>query len=165
MAASFRCAGACKPGMLIRAEKTPDGMKGILVSYAPDDTAAYAIKLDAQGKDISRERLRARRRSGALCRKSLTGRSRTPRREAAARRPRQAVDARRGGPAGRRTGSWWSPRAGGPVPADRAAGLAVDARAGGGGGRGRAAMPEGYTEPIHDADVRLQTDGLEHARG
>src|SRR5262245_13171033 len=44
LAASFRCAAACKPGVLIRAEKTPEGMKGILVSYAPGETGAYAIK-------------------------------------------------------------------------------------------------------------------------
>ena len=36
LAASVRCTGACKPGVLIRAEKTSDGgMKGIFVSYAP----------------------------------------------------------------------------------------------------------------------------------
>src|ERR1700676_1347042 len=30
--ASFKCAGACKTGVLVRAEKTPQGMKGIYVS-------------------------------------------------------------------------------------------------------------------------------------
>jgi len=40
LAASVRCEAACKPGLLLRAEAVPGGgMKGILVSYAPDDTA------------------------------------------------------------------------------------------------------------------------------
>ena len=30
---SFRCTGACKPGVLLRAEKSPEGMKGVLVSF------------------------------------------------------------------------------------------------------------------------------------
>src|SRR5262249_32494982 len=56
--ASFRCAGACKPGVLLRAEKTAGGMKGILVSLAEDDVASYRVTIDQQGKETSRERLR-----------------------------------------------------------------------------------------------------------
>ena len=59
LAASVRCAATCAPGLLLRAEALPDGgMKGIFVSYAPDDTGAYAVTIDAQGKITSRERLR-----------------------------------------------------------------------------------------------------------
>ncbi len=59
LAASVRCEAACKPGLLLRAEAVPGGgMKGILVSYAPDDTAAYAVVIDAQGRITSRDRLR-----------------------------------------------------------------------------------------------------------
>ncbi len=68
-----------------------------------------------------------------------------PRRDAAARRPRRAVDAQarlRRPPDQQLV----VPPAGGPVPAHLAAGLVVHA-GGGGGGRGRAAMPEGYTNP------------------
>src|SRR3954454_7377970 len=28
LSVSFRCAGECKPGIIVRAQKTPDGMKG-----------------------------------------------------------------------------------------------------------------------------------------
>src|SRR6478672_8844527 len=33
VAASIRCAAACKPGLLLRAQKTAEGLKGILVTY------------------------------------------------------------------------------------------------------------------------------------
>src|SRR5204863_2998858 len=52
--ASFHCAGACQTGVLLRAEKTADGMKGIYVSLAGADIAGYDVKLDAQGKETSR---------------------------------------------------------------------------------------------------------------
>src|SRR5439155_14909961 len=55
--ASFRSAPASKAGVLLRAEKMPDGMKGIFVSLADGDVAAYDIVMDAQGKEISRARL------------------------------------------------------------------------------------------------------------
>jgi 3-keto-disaccharide hydrolase/FG-GAP-like repeat len=57
--ASFLCNGGCKPGVLLRAEKTPDGgMKGVYVSLAEGDVAPYAVKLDAQGRETGRDRLR-----------------------------------------------------------------------------------------------------------
>ena len=43
----------------MRAEKTPQGMKGIFVSLTSGDVAAYRITLDAEGKELTRERLRA----------------------------------------------------------------------------------------------------------
>src|SRR5579872_4456510 len=54
---SFRCSEGCKAGVLLRAEKLPDGMKGVFVSLAEGDVAAYNIVLDAQGKEVSRARL------------------------------------------------------------------------------------------------------------
>src|SRR4051812_27995985 len=30
-AASYKCTGGCRPGVLLRAEKTPSGMKGVFV--------------------------------------------------------------------------------------------------------------------------------------
>ena len=51
---SFHCAGACQTGVLLRAEKTADGMKGIYVSLAGGDIAGYDVLLDAQGKETSR---------------------------------------------------------------------------------------------------------------
>ena len=55
--ASFRCAGACKSGVLLRAEKTADGMKGVFVSLAEGDVAGYDVTLDAQGKEVARGKL------------------------------------------------------------------------------------------------------------
>jgi hypothetical protein len=57
--ASFRCAEGCKTGVLLRAEKTPQGMKGIFVSLTAGDVAPYRITLDAEGKELTREKLRA----------------------------------------------------------------------------------------------------------
>jgi len=56
---SFRCTGACKTGILLRAEKTPQGMKGVYVSLTEGDLAAYDVTLDAQGAEISRTKLPA----------------------------------------------------------------------------------------------------------
>jgi hypothetical protein len=56
---SFRCSAACKPGVLLRAEKTGDGgLKGIFVSLSEGDLVSYRITLDSQGRETSRERLR-----------------------------------------------------------------------------------------------------------
>jgi len=54
---SFRCSGPCKSGVLLRAEKTPQGMKGVYVSLSDGDVAPYEISLDAQGNETSRNRL------------------------------------------------------------------------------------------------------------
>src|SRR6266550_3889944 len=51
---SFHCAGACQTGVLLRAEKTADGMKGIYVSLAGGEIGGYDVILDAQGKETSR---------------------------------------------------------------------------------------------------------------
>jgi hypothetical protein len=56
---SFRCSAACKTGLLFRAEKTPDGMKGVYVSLTEGDIAAYEITLDPQGAEVSRAKLPA----------------------------------------------------------------------------------------------------------
>ncbi len=52
----FRCAGACTAGILLRAEKTPDGgLKGIYVQ--PGEANTFEIALNAQGKEVSRAAL------------------------------------------------------------------------------------------------------------
>jgi len=56
--ASFRCPAGCRTGVLLRAEKTADGMKGIYVSLTEGDVATYRVTLDAQGKELQREKLR-----------------------------------------------------------------------------------------------------------
>ena len=48
--ASFRCAGNCRTGVLLRAQKTETGMKGIYVSLTQGDLASYRVTLDAQGQ-------------------------------------------------------------------------------------------------------------------
>ncbi len=57
--ASFRCSEGCKTGVLLRAEKTPQGFKGIFVSLNAQDLAPYRITLDADGRELTREKLRA----------------------------------------------------------------------------------------------------------
>ncbi len=56
--ASFRCTGGCKTGIMVRAQKTADGMKGLFVSLTEGDQALYRITLDAQGQEKTREKLR-----------------------------------------------------------------------------------------------------------
>jgi hypothetical protein len=56
--ASFRCAEGCQTGVLLRAEKTSQGMKGIYVSLTAGDVANYRVTLDAQGQILQREKLR-----------------------------------------------------------------------------------------------------------
>ncbi len=60
------CAAGCKAGVLLRAEKTPDGgMKGVYVSLTEGDLSSYAVTLDAQGVEKSREQLSTGRAGGA----------------------------------------------------------------------------------------------------
>ncbi len=133
VAASLRCAAECKVGVLLRAEKTPDGgMKGIFVSYTPDDIAAYAITLDAQGHELSREKIRP---GGGQARFVANADGTQP----------NAAPGRGGrGPAPAAAGPGGGGGRGGPAGA-AARGAGRGARAG--GGRGRAGMPDGYTNP------------------
>src|SRR4051794_22350844 len=56
---SFRCSSPCEAGVLLRAEKTAEGMKGVYVSLKEDDVATYRITLDANGQETGRTKLRA----------------------------------------------------------------------------------------------------------
>ena len=56
--ADFKCVGACRTGVLLRAEKTPTGMKGVFLSLDDSEVGGYAVTLDANGKIVTRERLR-----------------------------------------------------------------------------------------------------------
>jgi hypothetical protein len=54
----FRCSGACNPGVLLRAQKTPEGgWKGIYVPLAEGEVDSYDVVLSAAGKELSRTRL------------------------------------------------------------------------------------------------------------
>ncbi len=55
--ASFKCPAGCQAGVLLRAEKTPQGMKGIYVSLTEGDLASYRVSLDAQGQEVRREKI------------------------------------------------------------------------------------------------------------
>lgn len=57
-AASFRCRGACTVGLMLRTESAPSGTKGVYVSLMGGERGTYAVKLDAQGAETGRERLR-----------------------------------------------------------------------------------------------------------
>ena len=109
--ASFKCTGACKTGILLRAEQTPQGMKGVYVSLTEGDLGSYEVTLDAGGHELTREALSR----GAGGNASMT------------RFVPAATDAGRGGAAGGGRGA-------APAGAPGAAG-AAGAR-GGFGGRG-----------------------------
>ena len=58
------CTGGCKTGVLLRAEKTATGLKGIYVSLTEGDLASYAMQLDAQGLETQRTQLPSAGRGG-----------------------------------------------------------------------------------------------------
>ena len=55
----FQMPSGAKTGLLLRAEKTPSGTKGVYVSLSEGEQGAYAVTLDANGKELTRERLRS----------------------------------------------------------------------------------------------------------
>jgi Domain of Unknown Function (DUF1080)/FG-GAP-like repeat len=57
--ASFRCAPGCKAGVMLRADKAPDGgLKGVFVSLTEGDLASYQVTVDARGTETARTPLR-----------------------------------------------------------------------------------------------------------
>jgi 3-keto-disaccharide hydrolase/FG-GAP-like repeat len=56
--ADFKCVSGCRTGVLLRAEKTPTGMKGVFLSLDAGEVGGYAVTLDANGGILTRERLR-----------------------------------------------------------------------------------------------------------
>jgi hypothetical protein len=56
--ANVRCERPCRTGVLLRAEKTPDGgMKGVYVSLADADFVSYHMTISADGRETQRERI------------------------------------------------------------------------------------------------------------
>ena len=55
---SYRCTGSCRAGILLRAEPTPQGMRGVYLSLEDADPVAYSVTLDQSGRELSRDRLR-----------------------------------------------------------------------------------------------------------
>ena len=64
--ANVHCSAGCKTGFLLRAQKTPAGWSGLYVSMTPDDLGAYAVTLDATGKELSRQKLEKTDSEGGL---------------------------------------------------------------------------------------------------
>ncbi|MEO5740670.1 MAG: DUF1080 domain-containing protein, partial [Vicinamibacterales bacterium] len=116
--ADFKCAGGCRTGVLLRAENTPTGMKGVFLSLDDGEVGGYAVTLDANGKIVTRERLRP---GGGLMRVAPSAADAAA---AAAARGRGAAGA---GAQGR--GAPGAPAAQAP------------------GGRGRGVLPSGATLP------------------
>jgi hypothetical protein len=56
--ALFKSTGNSETAILLRMEKIPEGHRGVLLSLKKDSVAPYSILLDANGKEIKRERLR-----------------------------------------------------------------------------------------------------------
>ncbi len=54
----FRCADACDTGVLLRAQKTAAGTKGVYLSLKGDEVTAYNVTLDNEGKETGREKAR-----------------------------------------------------------------------------------------------------------
>ncbi|HTH81648.1 MAG TPA: FG-GAP-like repeat-containing protein [Mucilaginibacter sp.] len=54
---SFKCTPGTETGILLRAEKSAEGIKGLLLSIKDAEAGLYHITLDAQGKELSREKL------------------------------------------------------------------------------------------------------------
>ena len=62
---NYRCTGACKSGVLLRAKKTPDGgMKGLFVSLTDGEYGSYYLTVDAAGKETARDRIVVPTRGG-----------------------------------------------------------------------------------------------------
>jgi hypothetical protein len=57
--ALFKSSGSNETALLLRMEKTNEGYRGVLLSLKKNDVVPYSVSLDANGKEIKRERLRA----------------------------------------------------------------------------------------------------------
>jgi hypothetical protein len=55
-----------KVGVLFRLHKAGDGWQGVYVSLSEGDQASYAVKLDANGKEISRDKLQKSDTEGGM---------------------------------------------------------------------------------------------------
>ena len=59
-ASTFRCTGGCRTGLMLRTRTTPEGMAGIYIALPEGENpaAAFALKLDPQGREVNREALK-----------------------------------------------------------------------------------------------------------
>src|SRR5262245_38754450 len=154
-AANVRCTADCIAGVMLRAEQSPTGMKGVFVPFGQTDTAAFAVAMDKDGREVTREPLG---RAGGMVR--VAGAA--------------AAGGRAGGPGAAGAGAPGGAAGAVPPPGARGGADAPGARgsgdaaatpgagrggaaaggprgAGGGGGRGPAGLPENapYTRPTY----------------
>src|SRR6185436_7532843 len=56
---TFRCTGGCRTGVMLRAQSGPEGIQGVYVALPEGENpaAAFALKLDPQGRELKREPL------------------------------------------------------------------------------------------------------------
>jgi len=65
--AELKCAGGCSAGVLLRAEKTPEGgLKGVYVDVSPRNRGSFAVTLDSGGRELARRKLESRHSDGGL---------------------------------------------------------------------------------------------------
>ena len=57
--ASFLCAAGCETGVLLRAEKTADGLKGVYVALNEKELRSYGVTIDSNGRMLQRTPLRS----------------------------------------------------------------------------------------------------------
>ena len=59
-ASTFRCSAGCRAGVMLRAQSTPEGIQGVYVALPDGENpaAAFAVKLDPQGREVKREPLK-----------------------------------------------------------------------------------------------------------
>ena len=54
--AELKCPAGCKAGVLVRAQRQPDGgLKGIFIPFGEGETGIYTLTLDGAGKEVGRE--------------------------------------------------------------------------------------------------------------
>ncbi len=55
---NYECMGTCQSGVLLRAQKTADGgMRGVYISLTGGELGSYLVTIDAQGKELTREKI------------------------------------------------------------------------------------------------------------
>jgi hypothetical protein len=59
-ASTFRCTGGCQAGVMVRAESTAEGIRGVYVALPDGENpaATFSLKLDPQGREVKREALK-----------------------------------------------------------------------------------------------------------
>lgn len=134
----FRVSPGSQAGLLLRAERTPEGYKGIYVSLTEGDVFAYSVTLDSNGRELTRTRLR---NGGGLMRTAAA--PPPPAAEGAA-----GAGGRGGGAGGAAAGGGRAGGAGATGAGAAAGGAGGGGRAGGGGGAGGAAAAPQLARPV-----------------